>query len=168
MHPMQSRKPMFYLLACGIFMVSANIVQSAPVHVIFDTDMDTDCDDAGALAIQWPGPIVFSGMGEDVLTGESLKDTPDTNPVKIAYRLYLGERPARPSWDLIAVLYAVRPNEPYWILQREGYNHIFENGTNEWRAENKANHSLLTVEPEKKGYIKALMNKLMANDGISP
>ncbi len=114
------------------------------------------------VANHWPGAIVFSGLGDDVLTGESLKDTPDTNPVKMAYKLYLGDKPARPSWDLFAVLYAARPNEPYWIMQKEGYNHIFENGTNEWREKNKPNHWLLQVETDKKDSIKKLMNQLMA------
>ena len=81
----------------------------------------------------------------------------------MAYQLYLNEKRARPSWDLFAVLYAVRPNEPYWIIQKEGYNHIFANGTNEWRKEDKPNHWLLDVKSENKRHIKDLMNTLMAS-----
>ncbi len=114
------------------------------------------------VANEWPGTIIFTGLGDDVLTGESLKSTPKTNPVKMAYKLYLGDKPARPSWDLFAVLYAVRPDEPYWILQKEGQNHIFENGTNEWREEDNPNHWLLQVETEKKTDIKNLMNQLIS------
>lgn len=120
-------------------------------------------DPAAAVKVanQWPGTIVFTGLGDDVLTGERLKETPDKNPVKMAYKLYLGERAARNSWDLFAVLYAVRPDEPYWIMQKEGYNHIFENGTNEWRKENNPNHWLLKIKSDKKVYVKNLMNELM-------
>ena len=40
---------LFFFLAC--FSSSPNVSQKHPVRVIFDTDMDTDCDDAGALAL---------------------------------------------------------------------------------------------------------------------
>ncbi len=120
-------------------------------------------DPAAAVKVanEWPGTIVFTGLGDDVLTGQRLKETPDENPVKMAYKLYLGERPARNSWDLFAVLYAVWPDEPYWIIQKEGYNHIFENGTNEWRKEKTPNHWLLKIKSDKKEHVKNLMNELM-------
>jgi inosine-uridine nucleoside N-ribohydrolase len=121
-------------------------------------------DPAAAVKVakEWPGRIVFTGLGDDVFTGQSLHQTPDTNPVKVAYKLYLGDKPARPSWDLFAVLYAVRPNEPYWDMRKEGTNHIFENGTNEWREQDNPNHWLLQIDPAKKDHVKDLMNKLMA------
>ncbi|MBZ0254979.1 nucleoside hydrolase [bacterium] len=121
-------------------------------------------DPAAAVkfANEWPGLIIFSGLGNDVMTGESLKQTPDDNPIKRAYQLYLGEKPARPSWDLFAVLYAVRPNEDFWILQKEGYNHIFDNGTNEWRERDNPNHWLLLMKDDKKPYVKNWMNEMIA------
>lgn len=105
----------------------------------------------------WPGVIVFSGLGNDILTGHSLKETPDSNPVKVAYKLYLGDTPARPSWDLIATLYAVRPDAEFWQIHEQGYNHILDNGTNEWRDEDKYNHHLLQL---KSGQKQALTKKL--------
>lgn len=121
-------------------------------------------DPAAAVKVarEWPGTIVFTGLGDDVLTGGTLKGTPDANPVKTAYQLYLGDRPARPSWDLFAVLYAVRPGEPYWRMQKEGHNHIFENGTNEWREGDNPNHWLLGIDPDEKDHVKNLMNGLMS------
>ncbi|MBI1369776.1 MAG: nucleoside hydrolase [Planctomycetes bacterium] len=89
-----------------------------------------------AAAVQavadWPGPIYFSGIGADVLTGRTLDKTPDDNPIRRAYKLYLGNAPARPSWDETALLFAVRPDAPYWHLLTTGSNHIFPNGTNRW------------------------------------
>ncbi|MDP8245421.1 MAG: nucleoside hydrolase [Candidatus Hinthialibacter antarcticus] len=111
------------------------------------------------FANQWPGLIIFSGLGNDVLTGESLKNTPQNNPVRRAYQLYLGDKPARPSWDLFAVLYAVRPDGPYWIMQKDGRNHIFENGTNEWRDDDNPNHWLLQMQPDQKTFVKNRMNE---------
>ena len=117
---------------------------------------------AVTFANEWPGLIVFSGLGDDVLTGEPLKNTPLDSPVRRAYQLYLGDKPARPSWDLFAVLYAVRPDEPYWVMQKEGRNHIFENGTNEWRDDDNPNHWLLNIQPDQKIFVKTLMNESMA------
>jgi hypothetical protein len=67
---------------------------------------------------------------------------------------------------LFAVLYAVRPNEPYWSLKKEGHNHIFPNGTNEWREENWPRHSLLQVDETQKDEIKTLMNELMTSSPL--
>lgn len=120
------------------------------------------------VANEWPGTILFTGLGDDVLTGEPLKNAPDDNPVKMAYRLYLGDKPARPSWDLFAVLYAVRPDEPFWIVQKEGHNHIFENGTNEWRDDDWPNHWLLHIKPDQKPLVKKVMNELMSSQPPQP
>jgi inosine-uridine nucleoside N-ribohydrolase len=96
----------------------------------------------------WPVEVVFSGLGDNILTGSRLKQTRPENPVRRAYELYLGKQPARPSWDPIAVLYAVRPDAPFWRRRTEGYNHIFPNGTNEWRSEpDSPTHVLLELAP---------------------
>lgn len=113
------------------------------------------------VAREWPTTIVFTGLGSDVLTGQSLKQAPDESPVKLAYKLYLGEKEARPSWDLFAVLYAVRPNASYLRLEKDGRNHIFDNGTNEWREDDDPRHWLLKMDEEKKDEIQNLMNELM-------
>jgi hypothetical protein len=86
-------------------------------------------------ARDWPLEVVFCGLGDDTLTGSRLKETSPENPVRRAYELYLGKAPDRPSWDLIATLYAVRPEVTIWRLHKGGHNHIFPNGTNEWRDE---------------------------------
>ena len=96
-------------------------------------------------ARDWPGVIYFSGEGEKIGTGGRLKETPKSNPVRRVYELYLGEKPTRPSWDPIAVLYGVRPEAEFWQVHCGGYNHIFENGTNQWREGAESNHRLVTV-----------------------
>ena len=93
--------------------------------------------DPGAIveaAARWPGTIYFSGRGRKVLTGRTLDKTPADNPVRLAYKLYLKKKkkPARSSWDQIALLFAVRPNAPYWKLRTKGSNLIYPNGTNRW------------------------------------
>lgn len=94
-----------------------------------------DPESAVVAVRHWPRPIVFSGVGGSIMTGSSLAQTPPTNPVRRAYELYLGTlEKERPSWDQAALLYAVRGAEPFWREHRQGYNRIFDNGTNQWRA----------------------------------
>jgi|GEM_PF-1416664 len=93
--------------------------------------------DPGAIveaAAKWPGTVYFSGLGGKVLTGRALDKTSADNPVRRAYELYLKKKnkPARPSWDQVALLFAVRPNASYWKLRRKGSNLIYANGTNRW------------------------------------
>lgn len=83
-------------------------------------------------AANWPTPIYFCGLGTEVGTGRSLNTTPENNPVRVAYKLYLGNSPTRPSWDQTATLFAIRPDAPFWKLRTTGSNHIFDNGTNRW------------------------------------
>ncbi len=118
---------------------------------------------AVVAARDWPTPIVFSGLGEDVLTGDTLSETPQSNPVRRAYKLYLKDKPTRPSWDLLATLYAVRPHAAYWRVRADGVNEIFPNGTNAWRAEpDDPRHRLLEFAPgTNRTAVRDVLNELM-------
>ena len=84
-------------------------------------------------ARDWPLEVVFCGLGDSILTGSRLAETPpEPGPARL--RVVSRQTPTRPSWDPIATLYAVRPDAQFWRLHRGGYNHIFPNGTNEWRT----------------------------------
>ena len=85
----------------------------------------------------WPTPIVFTGLGFDVLTGTNLFDNPavsTNNPIRLGYDLGTREaridtgQPAgsryRPSWDQIALLYAVEGAGAYFQESQEGANLI--------------------------------------------
>jgi hypothetical protein len=69
---------------------------------------------------RWPTSIYFSDAGEMILTGnKKLPFTPVNNPVREAFRLFqnsLGK--GRPSWDEIALLFAVRPE--YFTIETHG------------------------------------------------
>ncbi len=117
---------------------------------------------SAVLAVsRWPGPIYFSGLGEDVGTGGRLKETPAENPVRRVYELYLGDRKTRPSWDPIAVLYAVRDEADFWQVHTGGHNHIFENGTNQWRDGPETNHRLVQLRPGVKERLRETLDALM-------
>lgn len=110
---------------------------------------------------RWPTQITFTGGGkfaQSLSTGERLcTETPADNPVRRAYELFFkGNCHDRHSADQIAVLVAVRgAHHPYWELVSEGYNHIFPNGTHEWRkSPDNPNHR----------YISALADGVAAED----
>ena len=87
---------------------------------------------------QWPAPLTFTGGGafaESLATGAKLSELPAGNPVRRVYELYFGGKPRkRHSADQITVMVATRGSNAPWKLVTQGHNHIFENGTHEWRA----------------------------------
>jgi hypothetical protein len=96
----------------------------------------------------WPTPIIFSGfeIGNTILNGATLIDTPAGNPVREIYKLFLGAYGLdRPSWDQTAVLCAVRGVSPYWTTVSTGYCHVYDDGSNEWRATPDADHEYLVA-----------------------
>jgi hypothetical protein len=63
------------------------------------------------LLEKWPMPFCISPSGADIKTGNrQLPKTPETNPVREAYRLWnTALVDGRSSWDQVAVLSLVRP-----------------------------------------------------------
>ena len=118
-----------------------------------------------AAVRDWPSDVFFSGDGQRVLSGRLLRSQAATeNPVKRAYDLYLGSRPTRPSWDQVALLYAVQQKASYWQLTSQGYNHIFWNATNEWRAEpDNLRHHLVEIRSDMRDYVTMTIEALMAH-----
>lgn len=64
----------------------------------------------------FPSKIIYIDAGTDVMTGKGLNQTPPGNILRTAYRDWLWnvERKTlndqRPSWDLVAIYYAVEGN----------------------------------------------------------
>jgi hypothetical protein len=64
----------------------------------------------------WPGTLVTTHVGADMITGETLTSTtPINNPVRRAYELEWEQGPniGRSSWDQVAILYAVYGTKYY-------------------------------------------------------
>jgi hypothetical protein len=126
---------------------------------------------AAAYAIaNWPTPIIFSGweIGQQIMTGARLHQAPEGTPVRRGYELYNGLN-NRQSWDQTAVLYAVRGLDgglrDYWDLKTEGYLHVNQDGSNQWRTSPDKNHACLVqrMDPKK---IAAVIDELMLRQPI--
>ena len=93
------------------------------------------------VAENWPTQIIFTTGGvfsNAIPTGKILfTDRAEKgNPISAAYQIFLEgrDRDYHHSADLIAVYVAVKGHKPYFTLRKEGYFHIFEDGTHMWRV----------------------------------
>jgi len=94
----------------------------------------------------WPGEIMFTGLGKDVMTGARLvAQGPKDNPVPAFYRNFLKAYKVseRSSWDLIAVLYAVRGLSDYFTAVSEGKCVGQEDKSNQWIPGVPSKHAYL-------------------------
>jgi inosine-uridine nucleoside N-ribohydrolase len=114
-------------------------------------NVQKDTASARRLFDQWPGEIVASGWE----IGEALK-FPATrierdfawaqdHPVVDAYRTYMKMPYDRQTWDLTAVLYAVRPGGGYFDLSPAGRIAADDAGRTAFRAEAGGKHRYLVL-----------------------
>lgn len=97
------------------------------------------CDVAASCVVadQWPTEIIFSGfeIGNVIFTGKKLVQMDvEGSPVKDAYSLCLaeGDPDGRMSWDLTAVLVAIKGYEPYYKVERGTFRVVNDEGANDW------------------------------------
>jgi len=80
-----------------------------------------------------PCPLYLSSYGKSVITGNvKLPHTPENNPVRKAYESFIWNclEKGRPSWDQIAVLFAVRPQ--YFKIESQGSVEQMEDKSVHW------------------------------------
>ena len=115
-----------------------------------------DVPAATKLFHDWPTPIVVSGFE----VGAALEFpaqriehdfayVPD-HPVAEAYRSYMKMPYDRPTWDLTAVLYAVRPDENYFALSPPGTITVLPDGSSRFEASANGNHRYLIIKDEQR------------------
>lgn len=83
------------------------------------------------------------------------------HPLRVAYDLYLGDKPTRPSWDQTALLFVVRPDAAYWSVRVDGGNHIFPNGTNCWVDVDPGDHRLVEIADGQRQALEDEIERLM-------
>lgn len=91
-----------------------------------------DIPSAQKLLREWPTPIVTSGfeIGNSMLYPASsiARDFPANHPVAEAYRNYKTFPYDRPTWDITAALYAVRPGDGYFSFSAPGTIQVDKTG----------------------------------------
>lgn len=111
------------------------------------------CDSVSSCYVleHWPTPVLFSGfeIGVSIMTGSRLaKFGSSENPLAWAYRYNLASHDIVPvenrmSWDLTAVLCAVRNPERYFYVCGPGKFAVDSAGYNRWEAATDARHYFL-------------------------
>jgi hypothetical protein len=101
-------------------------------------NFEQDPKAAARVMADWPTPVLASGfeIGAEVKTGARLqKETPDGNPVRAAYALYVGWGKDRESWDQTGLLAAVRGDAGLWEISPSGSVIVDpKDGANRWVA----------------------------------
>lgn len=110
-------------------------------------------DDAAARKVfaEWPTQIVASGfeIGREILyPAHSIENDFNyvpNHPVAEAYRAYSKMPYDRPTWDLTAVLYAVRPDRGYFGLSEPGKITLGEKNVTIFTPDTNGTHRYLTA-----------------------
>ena len=110
-----------------------------------------DLPAATALFRDWPAPVVASGWEiGDALRYPAASIEQDYNyvrhhPVADSYRHYMKMPYDRPTWDLTAVLYAVRPTRGYFGLSEAGTIAVDGEGKTTFTPGGNGRHRYLTL-----------------------
>jgi inosine-uridine nucleoside N-ribohydrolase len=125
----------------------------------------TDIASAKSVFERWPTPVIFSGfeIGRDLLyPAASIEhDFAYANPHPIAesYRAYHHMPYDRPTWDLTAVLQAVRPEHDYFGLSEPGRVSVEANGVTHFVA-GQGDRQYLKLDPSKRTEILEVLTLL--------
>jgi inosine-uridine nucleoside N-ribohydrolase len=110
-----------------LVMMAGNFAKRDP-----EFNIKMDIPSAQKLLREWPTPIVASGfeIGNSMLFPASsiTRDFAGQNPVADAYRNYMKFPYDRPTWDVTAALYAIRPDDGYFSLSESGSIHVDATG----------------------------------------
>jgi inosine-uridine nucleoside N-ribohydrolase len=104
------------------------------------------------LVAEWPTPIVASGfeIGDAIrYPAQSIEHDfrwAKNHPVAEAYRAYDKMPYDRQTWDLTAVLYAVRPDAGYFGISPAGRISVDEAGRTTFEENPEVRHRILTVD----------------------
>lgn len=142
------------LVAKKCKLLSAMAGNFAAADHVPEYNIHIDIPSARTVFERWPTPIVASGfeIGRVILfPARSIEEdfawTP-IHPVAEAYKRYMKFPYDRETWDLTAVLYAVRPDAGYFGLSDPGQIHIDDDGNTQFQFSKKGKDRYLTVTPE--------------------
>jgi inosine-uridine nucleoside N-ribohydrolase len=126
----------------------------------------TDLEAAKRVFNDWPTPVVVSGFE----IGRSIKFPAASierdfsyvrhHPLREAYGLYQKMPYDRETWDLTAVLYAVRPDRGYFGLSEPGRVDVDAAEITQFRPDPKGPHRYLTVNAEQVARVREALVQL--------
>lgn len=139
-----------------------------PERTVREVNIMTHKEAAQIVVAEWPGEMVWHEfeVGNAIITGAQLKQTPRSNPVRRAYELrQYKKRPSveggQPSYDQAAALFAVRGAEPeFWEVVQGGRVGVDAEGWVQWEADPAGRHSyvkMVTAPQRLATVIEALM-----------
>ncbi len=127
-------------------------------------NVKTDIPAAKKVAGEWPTPVVFSGfeIGLSILyPAAAVEKMPADHPVAEAYRAYKRMPYDRPTWDLTAVLYGVRPKGGYFDLSPAGRVSVADDGTTAFAEDARGRHRYLKANESQRMQALAAMIELI-------
>jgi inosine-uridine nucleoside N-ribohydrolase len=112
-----------------------------------ECNIQTNPKPAAFVAASCPVDIYWQDfhIGNKVITGAGLKQSPKENPVRRGYELrYFGKRPSieggQPSYDQCAALFAVRgADQKLWSIGKRGCVTIDAKGYTSWKEDSNGN-----------------------------
>ena len=124
------------------------------------------------LVDNFPKPVYFIDAGSKIMTGKSLLNTPKGNIVRTAYRDWLWNvekktlNDQRPSWDLMAVYYAVEGPENHFEVYDNGYLEFdIEKGCRWLSGDSLTNHFYVQQRQGSDEKIADYLNKMISKPG---
>lgn len=118
-----------------------------------------DIPSAKKVFSEWPGAIVFSGfeiglaIKYPAVSIERDYGYVAQHPIAEAYRAYMKMPYDRPTWDLTAVLYAMRPDRGYFGLSDTGTVKVNEQGQTTLEPAGNGRHRYLTATDEQRAKV---------------
>jgi len=123
----------------GVALVKAKVKRMVVMGGGFPTGNEynfyNDAASTKLVVETWPTPVVYGGkeIGETVISGRKLGQTPASNPVRKAYDVYSGAN-GRNSWDPTTMLFAVRDGAGLFKESEPGTIVVESNGENSWMS----------------------------------
>ncbi len=121
------------------------------------------------LLENFPVPVYIINAGSKVMTGRSLKNTPENNIVRQAYNEWLGNfmnknlDDQRPSWDLAAVYFAVEDTSRFLEYEEPGYLEFNPEKGSRWiESKEKSNHHYINQRPGTDSTFARYLNRMIA------
>jgi len=130
-----------------LVMMAGNFVEPKP-----EFNVERDVPSAQKVLHDWPSPIVLSGfeIGRSMPFPAAAIEHDFAyradHPVAEAYRNYMKMPYDRPTWDLTAALYAIRPDAAYFSLSPPGEVEVDGQGRTTFHEDSGGRRRYLTID----------------------